>query len=146
MYKINNVIIICCLIFLVSCGSSSSGGSGDNGGGGSLQATLSSIQDNIFTPSCALSGCHNSITAQAGLILEDGQSFSSLVDVMSTQSTSLNLVEPDDSDMSYLLNKLLGTQIAAGGSGERMRKDVTPLTDAQIDVIMDWIDNGALDN
>lgn len=155
MYKTNNFITICFLFFIVSCGSSSSGGSGtegdsggggDTGNGGSLQATLSSIQDNIFTPSCALGGCHNSTAASAGLVLEDGQSFSNLVNVMSTQATSLNRVEPNDSGNSYLIDKLLGTQNDVGGTGARMPRIGSLLTDAQIDIIMDWIDNGALDN
>ncbi len=46
-----------------------------------LTATLSSIQENIFTPPCALSGCHSSTSAQADLSLADGESFENLVGV-----------------------------------------------------------------
>lgn len=143
--NIKYLLLLTIPLFILACGSSGSSDNGDNGGS-SLQATLSSIQANIFTPTCATSGCHSSTTAQEGLSLADGEAFDNLVDVFSTQAPSLTRVETGDANSSYLINKLEGTQSSVGGSGVQMPKEGTLLTSAQIDKIKEWINNGALDN
>lgn len=108
-----------------------------------LQASLDSIQTNVFAVSCALSGCH---TGPAGPGLPQGldlssadASFANLVGVTSVQDAPTLRVAPGDADASYLVQKLEGTA-AAGG---QMPAASPPLDQATIDVIRAWIDNGA---
>jgi mono/diheme cytochrome c family protein len=103
-------------------------------------AVLSSIQTQIFTPKCA--GCHGNAVQQAGLNLASGSSFSSLVNVKSSQ-TSITLVVPGNPNDSYLIQKLEGR---SGISGDRMPQGGPFLTDAEVESITDWITAGALDN
>ncbi|MFP6598891.1 MAG: hypothetical protein VB852_00435 [Deltaproteobacteria bacterium] len=93
------------------------------------------IYDSISS-SCV--GCHSSGAASGGLGgFEDAvSSYNALVGVTSGQSPS-DLVEPGDSSLSYLVNKLEGT-----GSGAQMPSGGT-LTAAQIQAVSDWIDSGA---
>ncbi|MBI4209874.1 MAG: hypothetical protein HY538_09265 [Deltaproteobacteria bacterium] len=111
-----------------------------------LGATLSSIQENIFTPNCASSSCHAGSSPQAGLNLSDGKSFENLVGVSSQQVPSLKRVESGDSGASYLVNKVEGTAGSVGGNSSQMPKGGSPLSDEEIHAIKDWIDAGALNN
>ncbi|MDO8520239.1 MAG: c-type cytochrome domain-containing protein [Deltaproteobacteria bacterium] len=129
------------LMPLISCGGSSSSDDEENDDDAADDATLSAIQDDIFTPTCAVSGCHSSVSAQEGLSLASGESFSSLVNVDSAQDSSLKLVEPGDPDNSYLIHKLEGT-----GSGSQMPRGGSALSDEDMDRIRDWITNGAENN
>lgn len=108
-----------------------------------LQPTLASIQANVFTPSCAKSGCHTGATAPFGLRLEPGLSWQNLY-LMASQGTSPARVIPMDPDGSFLIRKLEATMPIEGG---RMPADGPPyLQQATVDVIRQWILNGALDN
>jgi hypothetical protein len=129
---------------IVSCGSgggsgssSGDGGGGGGGGGSDLEATFASIQDNVFTPICV--GCHTGATAPLGLRLDEANSFALLVGVASEQEPSLQRVEPGDPNASYLIRKLEGTATVGG----RMPLGGTPLPQADIDVIRQWIIDGA---
>jgi hypothetical protein len=108
-----------------------------------LQPTLDSIQANVFSPSCALSGCHSGPPGGGlpqGMDLSSADaSFASLVNVISSQAPLTARVLPFDADNSYLVHKLEGTQ-AVGG---QMPAAGPPLDAATIDVIRTWIDNGA---
>ena len=106
-----------------------------------LQPTLASIQDNVFTPSCAKSGCHTGMGAQAGLNLDPGLSWQNLHTVASSQDMSLTRVVPMDPDGSFLIHKLEGTTLV----GARMPGDGPPyLQQSTIDMVRLWIQNGAL--
>jgi hypothetical protein len=94
----------------------------------------------IFTRSCAKGGCHAGTATAQGLNLEAGKSYVNLVRVPSTE-VSLNRVEPGRIDLSYLINKLEGT-----GIGDQMPQGGPFLPDAEVQVIKDWIAQGALDN
>ena len=107
---------------------------------GNLTATLSSIQSEVFNPSCVVH--HGPSVAEAGLDLSEGRSFENLVNVMSTQ-VGLELVEPNDAENSYLIHKLDGR---AGIIGARMPPNGPFLTDEALDLIKQWIDEGAQDN
>jgi len=109
-----------------------------------LQASLESIQVNIFAPNCASSGCHS---GPAGSNLPTGMdltsadaSFASLVDVPSIQMSMTSRVATGNADGSYLIQKLEGT--AAVGS--QMPLGRPPLDQATIDVIRAWIEGGAV--
>ena len=94
------------------------------------------VQIQVFTGSCALSGCHNGSTFPD---LRSGQTFSTTVNQSSNQS-SLLLVEPFDPDDSYLLRKIEGT-----GAGSRMPIGGS-LSNSQIQLVRDWISEGALED
>ncbi len=106
---------------------------------GASAATLSQIQTETFTPSCALSGCHTGSTPPQGLDLSEGQAFANLVGVPSAEVPSLNRVEPGDPDDSYLVRKVEGT----ASVGSRMPLGRPALSNAQIQNIRDWIAAGA---
>lgn len=107
---------------------------------GGLQPTLSSIQSVVFDASCI--SHHGDHATEAGLDLTAGQSYSNLVNVPSTQ-VALDLVEPNDAENSYLIHKLDGR---AGIVGVRMPVGASFLSDADIDVIKQWISAGAQNN
>jgi hypothetical protein len=115
-----------------SCGS----GSGTGVGRGPLEPSFESIQNNIFTPICA--PCHVGATAPAGLRLDAANSYTLLVGVRSVQTGALR-VAPGDPNGSYLIHKLEGS--AAVGS--RMPLGGAPLPQADINVIRQWIRDGA---
>ena len=97
----------------------------------------------IFNNYCVV--CHQG-AGQAGLTLEPNVSYSKLVGVSSTESASELRVKAGSPDQSYLLAKLNGTQVQAGGSGAQMPYGAAPLSQAQISLIQQWIAAGAPNN
>ena len=78
-----------------------------------VQPSLQSIQDNVFTPSCA--GCHTGAGATLPGVLDltsEAASFADLVGVASIQDSMVERVTASDADNSYLVHKLEGTQSA----------------------------------
>ncbi len=110
---------------------------------GGLQPTLSSIQANIFSQKCALSGCHLGSSAPLGLELSEGKARGNLVNVASQEAPKLLRVAPGNPDQSYIIRKIEG---APGIIGERMPRGRDPLSQAEIDAIRQWIQDGAPDN
>jgi hypothetical protein len=108
------------------------------GTGGPVTADFKSIQDNVFTPICSL--CHIGASAPFGLQLDAAHSYNLLVGVPSAEQSSLLRVKPGDPDNSYMVHKIEG---AAGIVGGRMPLGLTPLPQATIDAIRQWIANGA---
>ncbi|MGB5346041.1 MAG: Ig-like domain-containing protein [Woeseia sp.] len=106
-------------------------------------ATLDALQASVFTPTCAVSGCHtgpSSALLPSGMDLSSGDaSFANLVGISSTQQPALSRVAAGDPDNSYLVQKIEGT----AASGARMPFGGAALDQAQIDDIRDWIANGA---
>jgi len=130
---------------LAACGGGSGEGLDANGqplstgGAAPLAPTLASIQVNVFSVSCAISGCHGGGTVQFGLNLDSGFSAGNLINVASQQDASLIRVIPGNPNGSFLIQKLEGTQTV----GRRMPDFSPPLPQATIDVIRQWIANGA---
>ncbi len=110
------------------------------------QVTLSGDVQPIFTSTCALSGCHAGSNPEEGLNLSVGQTFANVVNVPSRQLPGMHRVTPSRPDSSYLVLKLTGMHLAAGGSGAQMPKGGTPLSMDQLGTIGRWILNGALNN
>jgi len=106
------------------------------------EATFSRVQQEIFTPACALSGCHASPAPTQDLDLSPGQAWADLVNVPSRQSGLLR-VQPGSAEQSYLVRKVRGD---VGITGSRMPRGAAPLTEEQIQLIEDWILLGALDD
>ena len=132
---------------LAACGAGSGEGLDQNGqplpGGGAppsgLQPTLASIQDNVFTVTCAVPGCHGGAGAQQGLRLDPGFSAGNLINVPSPRDPNLIRVVPGDPDASFIIQKLQGTQTL----GDRMPDGGPYLTTATVNVIRQWILDGA---
>jgi hypothetical protein len=145
---------------VVGCGSTSSGGSGGSGGSGNgcdagelpcdgvcipeIAPTLGGaqgIQASVFNGSCAFSSCHGDTgTQQAGLELSSVDlSEVNLIDVDSTQVAGKR-VTPSDSAASYIMNKLLGENMAPN---TLMMPVTGTLCESKIDAVQDWIDAGA---
>jgi mono/diheme cytochrome c family protein len=94
----------------------------------------------IFKTSCVM--CHLPGAEPGGLALHPKGGYANLVGVKSTQSPLLR-VTPGSPEDSYLYRKLVGTQVAAGGTGERMPFGESQLSNEQIDTIRRWIEDGA---
>jgi hypothetical protein len=104
-------------------------------------ATLASIQQNVFTPRCA--GCHSgSGTTLPGVmnLTNAAASHAALVGVASRQVPTLARVTAGNPNDSYLIRKLEGTPGIVGG---RMPLVGGPLPQTTIDSIRLWITTGA---
>src|SRR5437867_334771 len=106
--------------------------------------TIASLQDQIFSRTCATASCHDAATA-GGLILSEHASFGNLVGVPAAnpaaQAAGRLRVVPGDPDQSFLLAKLLGQ--LGPGEGSRMPLVGRSLSPAAIDLIRRWIAAGA---
>ena len=103
-------------------------------------STFSEIQRQVFTPSCAMSGCHADVNPAASLNLTSGNSYNELVDQISLKDPSKKRVDPGSSAESVLVLILRGTVTP------RMPYQAPALSAATIDSIAKWIDEGALNN
>ncbi|MDH3744953.1 MAG: hypothetical protein OES47_07625 [Acidobacteriota bacterium] len=112
-------------------------------GGGEAAVTFTELQNEFFTPTCAVSGCHSAASANAGLVLVAGQAFGNLVNVPSTQRPRFNRIMPNDPDNSYVVKKLRGD---ADIDGDRMPAGGPFLGPGEIDRFVSWINDGAPNN
>jgi len=110
---------------------------GEGGADGPLVATFESIQAHVFTPLCT--GCHAGATAPQGLRLDATSSYDLLVGIASNEAPGVQRVQPGDPDRSYLVQKLQGSAAV----GARMPLGGPYLDQATIDVIRQWITDGA---
>jgi hypothetical protein len=108
----------------------------ENGGPSNMRATFSSIQVEVFSTSCALSGCH---AGSQNPNLSAGQSYNNLVNVSSLENPSMLRVKPGESGNSLLIKKLTG-------DGTSIMPPAGQLSQAKIDSIASWINKGALNN
>lgn len=105
--------------------------------------TFTFIQENIFTPTCAVAGCHDTGTQSAGQDLSAGQAFDNIVGVPSSQMPDLLRVDPGNSEDSYMVHKLEGRDSITGG---RMPLGGGALDSDLLQALRDWIDDGAPNN
>jgi len=96
----------------------------------------------IFGDSCALPTCHMGPINAGGLDLTQGQAYNNIVNVPSSQRSSLVRIKPFEPNNSYLINKLKGTNI----DGTRMPQDIPPLTVDVITLFENWVSQGAMNN
>ena len=148
-HLVRSVIVIGALAGLACAGDGSQladpGDDNNNGGGGGGGTGFAGAVQPILTANCALSGCHSGASPAQGMNLSSGQAYANIVSVPSIES-SLMRVKPSEPDSSYLVHKIQGTQGSVGGSGGRMPLGRTALTQTQIDVIRQWIADGAQNN
>jgi hypothetical protein len=109
----------------------------NGGGGGALTPDLASIQANVFTPFCTQ--CHVGANAPQGLRLDAASSYGSLVGVASSEAPQVLRVKPGEPGNSYLVQKLEGRAAV----GARMPFGQPALPDATVQVIRQWIADGA---
>lgn len=106
---------------------------------------LPRIQDEVFTPRCATQYCHSSRTRSGNLVLEAGASFGNLVGAESANAAAraagMPRVDPFVPENSFLMTKLIGP--AGGAFGTRMPLVGSPLDEAEIALVRDWILAGA---
>lgn len=126
--------LACCT--LAACGSGD-GFQGSGGASGPLAANFDSIQANIFEPLCE--HCHSGANAPAGLRLDAANSYAMLVGVSSLERPGVLRVAPGDPNNSYIIHKLEGTQSV----GERMPAGLPAVPQADINIIRQWITDGA---
>lgn len=127
-------------LVLGSCGDSSTGSNGGNGGngGGELQEPTFSNVLNIFSSSCGGSDCHIS-SPQSGVQLNNYEN------VMSSQGAQYGelVVQKGDADGSPLVDKIESDNPEFG---VRMTEGGPYLSDDEIDLIKEWINDGAENN
>ena len=99
----------------------------------------------ILTARCATAGCHTAVTHQAGLVLQAGIAYDSLVGRPSTLAPQFVRVVPGDADASWLV-RMIGADPDARFGIERMPLGRPPLTDNQIATIVRWVTQGASRN
>ena len=102
-----------------------------------VTANFSSIQTEVFDKNCATSGCHTGNTPQSGLDLSRGKSYANIVN---KEVFGLTYVKPGSPDDSYLFNKISSTNASV------VMPPTGRLSQAVIDSIRVWIENGALNN
>ena len=102
-------------------------------------ATLTRVQNEIFTPTCSQIGCHDRLGQQSQQVLVAGTAYAQTVNHPSVEMPSLMRIAPGDPANSYLYRKITGSGI----TGDRMPQGQSPLTDAQIKLVRDWIRRGA---
>lgn len=99
-------------------------------------ATLENVQQTVFNPSCAVSGCHIGGSAPRGLDLSEGAARDNLVGVASEGLPSFKRVDPGNPDGSYLVMKLEGDSRIVG---QRMPLGRPALSSEQIALVREWI-------
>lgn len=109
--------------------------------------------DEVWTLISGNCSCHSGSSHSTGFAFNGSQSVlydvwvgASATGVTSSQLASMNRIEPGDSTLSYVMHKLDGTHLTAGGSGARMPFGCSGsgcLSQSQRDGIRAWIDSGA---
>jgi len=100
-------------------------------------ATFSSIQSELLSKNCALSGCHAGSIPAGGLVLSSGVAYNNIVNKIAYDETMY--IEPGDPDNSYLYQRVsTNTSSVMPPTGR--------LPQHMIDTLRVWIENGALNN
>ena len=127
--------LACCT--LAACGSGD-GFVGSGGVVGALAPNFDSIQTNIFDAYCV--HCHSGATAPARLRLDPANSYANLVGIPAVEQPSVLRVSAGNPNGSYLIQKLEGTAPV----GARMPAGLPPLPQSDINIIRQWISDGAM--
>jgi hypothetical protein len=136
------ILLLALLTALVTgCGELSTPTDPGGAGGDPIDptATFTRVQNEVFTPTCAIVGCHHPVGQQSQMVLTAGTAYANSVNVQSVENPSLRRVAPGDPASSYLYRKITG----AGITGDRMPQALPALPDASIKLVRDWIRRGA---
>ena len=105
--------------------------------------TLTELQASVFTPNCAIPGCHAGPTPEQGMDLSDGQTFAHTVNVDVVELSGYVRVLPGNSADSYLYMKITADPRIVGG---QMPFGGPPLSAEQVEAVKAWIDAGAMND
>jgi len=108
------------------------------------QVSFASQIQPILSATCTSAQCHDSVMSQENLDLTSTKAFGELVNVASRQCPTTQRVKPSAPTESYLVFKLQGNGPCFQGS--KMPKPPQTISSAQLQLVRDWIANGALDN
>ncbi len=90
--------------------------------------------------------CHLTGQEAGNMALHPRAAYANLVEVPSIEAADMLRVKPGEPNQSYLLRKLEGTHLDAGGSGVQMPLGQAPLDAAMLAKFRAWIEAGAADN
>lgn len=143
-YWMSRALTVLLLLLVVACGGDSSTGPDpdpDPDPDPNPDRNVSFSQDiaPIFNGNCAVSGCHDSGTAQNGVNLSSHSS--ALASVGAQYGTEV--IEPGDPANSPIVDKISNDNPQFG---ERMPLNRGALNQAAIDSIVAWIEDGAPNN
>ena len=142
-------LAVAAALTLAACGDSGTGpdDNGNTGGGNGNTRTIVAdpsfatvIQEIFNRRGCAAGDCHGS-SQSAGLSLASGSSYANLVNVASTQASTLRVI-PGNADGSYLIVKVEGRQTL----GDRMPQGGAALDNIDLTNLKNWINRGAANN
>lgn len=106
--------------------------------------TFAQLQRDIFTPSCESCHTDNGRSPAGNLNLKSGAAYPNLVSQASSAKSGATRVIPGNASGSYLVQKLEG---ASDIVGVRMPRNGPPyLSDAQVQLVRQWIAAGAPNN
>jgi hypothetical protein len=108
------------------------------------QVSFATQVEPLLGATCTSMQCHDNVMPQGGLTLTAGNAYAAIVGVASTQCSATLLVKPGAPSESYLVHKLQGS--GACFMGTRMPKPPATLSTPQIQLVRDWIANGAPSN
>ena len=138
------ILLLSSILVAVACGSGSNNPSPTTSTSSPSGVSFSKEIQPVFNNDCVV--CHQGGSASGSLRLEPAYAFANLVGVQSIQAPGEFRVKAGAPDQSYLVAKLNGTQVQAGGNGVRMPYGAAPLSQTQIGLIQQWIEEGAKNN
>jgi mono/diheme cytochrome c family protein len=97
----------------------------------------------VLKQRCA--SCHITGGEPGNMSLVPKNAYANIVNVTAV-GAPMPRITPGDPAQSYLLHKISGTQLQAGGIGEQMPFMSPPLDARQVDLIRQWIAEGAANN
>lgn len=118
---------------------------GAKAGGSSTNSAVSFEKDLMPTLKRRCAACHITGNEPGKMALVPGKAYGYLVNVDSVEN-DLKRIKPGAPDESYLIHKLQGTHLDAGGSGVRMPFHQGPLPQKTIDLFRQWVTEGAQNN
>jgi hypothetical protein len=99
----------------------------------------------ILTATCATTSCHSAVTHQLDLALDADHAYDELVQQRSLFFPGLFLVAPGRADSSWMVN-LISADSLQRFDHPRMPLGRAPLSERQIQTIVNWINQGAKRN
>lgn len=103
-----------------------------------IDASFTQVRARIFTPSCALSGCHGDFEFPR---LSGSQTHAGIVGV--TSSSGQPLIDPGNPSSSYLYLKVTG---ANSIQGSQMPRGAPQISAELTQLLRLWIEEGALND
>jgi hypothetical protein len=135
-------------VLVVAAGLASASAGCHGGSASAVDVTAADLDRDVFTPNCAFGACHGGGAPAAGLDFSHGLC-AAMLQRPSCLFPDRQIAVPGDPDMSFLMHKLLGTDLpdrpatGCGLSDARMPLGGTPLPAAQISRVRGWIMAGA---